>query len=247
MHTGRVDAGTWGIVAVLVVGTAVVAYGWLSDRAATKRQQELLASPPERVIPRFHPDEPRPRYLSELEAAVRPDHLPPTHLGQQVRDELGTRLRGAPAFPVGWASKGFVTDSDAGWAVLRHPLILVCEDELATVRELLPTLQHAQEVARPIVVVAPKADGDVIATLQANAVQGKLECLLVLLPSRDQRRSLCSLTGAQPLATSDLRSGWLPLSHLGECETWVSDKSTSWVLLESQPSSSTQGSKAKLK
>ena len=246
MHTGCMDAGTWGIVAVLVIGSAVVAYGWLSDRAATRRQQDLLARPPERTIPRFHPDAQHPHYLSELEAAVRPENLRDTQLTDAQRASLTKRVAGAPSFAAGWALDGFVTDSPSGWAVLDDPLILICADALTTIREALPAVKHARTTGRPLVVVAPAASDEVAATLQANSVQGTLACVLVTLPSLDQRRSLTSLTGAQLVPSDDLRSDWLPLRHLGTCATWVSDKKASWVLLESQPSTSDPDPKAKL-
>ncbi len=246
VHTGGMDAGTWGIVAVLVVGTAVVAYGWLSDRAATRRQQELLSRPPERTIPRFHPDAQRPRYLSELEAAVRPENLRATELSDAARTSLRKRVAGAPTFAAGWALDGFVTDSPSGWAVLDDPLILICADDLTTMREALPAVKHARATGRPLVIVAPSVSDEVAATLQANNVQGTLACILVTLPSPDQRRTLTSLTGAQLVPIEDLRADWLPLPHLGTCATWVSDRKSSWVLLEPQPSTSDADPKAKL-
>ncbi|MEA5117112.1 MAG: hypothetical protein VB036_05770, partial [Propionicimonas sp.] len=189
------DAGIWGIVAVLVIGTAVVAYGWLSDRATTRRQQDLLANPPDRTIPRFQPGEQRPRYLSELEAAVHPEGRPLAELDEATRSQLTARITATASVPAGWAASGFVTDEPSGWAVHEQPLVLVCADGLTTVRELLPALKLARDASRPLVVVAPQADAQVLGTLQANQVQGTLPCLLVLLPDRDQRRSLCSLTG----------------------------------------------------
>lgn len=235
MHTGGVDAAAWGIVAVLVIGTAIVVYGWLSDRAATKRDVETMQRPPDREIPRFQPDEARPHYLSELEAAVRPKHLPDTALATDARHSLTEQLKGAPSFPAGWPARGFVTDPGTGWCVLEQPLILLCADEVTTIRELLPAARRAREAQRPLIVVSPDIATDVQATLRANHVQGTLSCLPILLADPDLRRSLCSLTGGELATSQDLRAGYLPSSHLGTCRTWVSDEDTSWVLLEDDP------------
>lgn len=231
MHTGGVDAGTWGIVAVLVIGTAVVVYGWLTDRAAARRELEELHRPPERDIPRFHPEEVRPHYLTELEAVTRPDHLPQTTLSADTRHRLTERLTGAPSFPAGWPNRGFITDPGTGWCVLDSPLVLVCAEEVATMRELLPALRLAKSADRPLVVVAPEISHEVSTTLRANLVQGTLPALPIELGDQGLRRSICSLTGGELATAQDLRSGYLPKASVGGCETWVSDEDTSWVIL----------------
>lgn len=232
MHTGGVDAGAWGIVAVLVIGTAVVVYGWFSDRAATRRDLEAMQRAPDRQIPRFEPHDTRPQYLSELEAATRPSHLPEPTLAADTRDSLSGRLTGSPSFPAGLPDRGFVTDPATGWCVLEQPLILVCAEPVTAIRELLPAVRRAREADRGLVVVAPEIAVDVQATLRANLVQGKLDSLPILLADAGLRRSLCSLTGGELVPVSDLRAGYLPAAHLGTCLTWVSDKDTSWVVLD---------------
>ena len=232
MHTGGVDAGIWGIIAVLMIGTAVVAYGWISDRADDRRRAEAMKSPPEREIPRFRADEIRPEYLSELEAATRPDHLPLTDLDEATRTKLKEALAGSPSFKAGWPNREYVTDASSGWCVVAEPVIVLCDDEIATMRELLPAVKRAREAGRPLVVVAPGFSQEVLATLRANWVQGTFSCLPIQLPD-DRRRSLGSLTGAQPVSGSDLQAGYLPAGSLGTCQTWVSDQRTRWVLLES--------------
>ncbi len=231
MHTGGVDAGSWGIVAVLVIGTAVVVYGWLSDRAAARREAEELHRPPERDIPRFHPEEARPHYLSELEAATRPEHAPQTTLTADARHRLTEQLKGSPSFPAGWPDRRFITDPSTGWCVLESPLVLVCDEDVATMRELLPAVRHAKSSDRPLVVVAPEVSTEIVSTLRANLVQGTFAALPVELADPGLRRSLCSLTGGEPVAAQDLRSGYLPTASLGTCDAWVSDEDTSWVIL----------------
>lgn len=230
MHTGGVEAGIWGIVAVLVIGAVVVVYGWVSDRADDRRRAEAMQRPPEREIPRFKAEEIRPRYLSELEAARRPEDQPATDLREETRARLKDLLPGSPSFKAGWPSREFVTDAGTGWCVVDEPAIVICDDEIATMRELLPAVRRAREVGRPLVLVAPGFAAEVLATLRANWVQGAFSCLPIRLPD-ERRRSLGSLTGAQPVSASDLQAGYLPASSVGECRTWVSDQRTSWLLL----------------
>ncbi len=230
MHTGSVNGAYWGIFAVLVVGSAIVAYGWLSDRAATKRRMAEATSPPARVIPGFRPTEQPPEYLSELQASVRPETLPPTALDSDTRHALTERLAGAPTFPAGWPSRQFITDAATGWCVLDHPLVLVCLDPVLTVRELLVALERARFTGRSLVIVTPEAPSEVVATLRANMTQGKLACLILTLADPDLRHRLADLTGGHPVSRHDLQAGYLPDSALGSCATWVADEDDSWVL-----------------
>ena len=225
------NAAYWGIIAVLVVGTAIVVYGWLADRAATKRRILEATSPPRRDIPGFRPTSRSPEYLSELEAAVRPERATPTVLDDATRHSLTERLAGAPTFPAGWPSRHFITDPSTGWSVLSHPLVLVCLDPIATTRELLPALERARFTGRSLVIVAPDAQPEVIATLRANMVQRKLDCLILSLADPELRHQLAALTGGRTVPRTDLQAGYLPDSALGSCATWVADEDDSWVLL----------------
>lgn len=226
------DSAWWGVVAVLVVGIAIVAYGWLSDRAETRRRIAEVAAPPKRDIPGFVPDSRPPEYLSELQALVRPDELPPTDLDVDARHALTERLSAAPTFPAGWPSRHFVTDASTGWCVLKMPLVLVCLDPLATIRELLPALERARFTARSLVVVAPDVPSEVVATLRANMIQGKLTCLVLTLADPELRHEIATLTGGRSVPREDLQAGYLPDSALGTCATWVADEDDSWVLLD---------------
>ena len=224
--------GVWGIVAVLVIGIGAVAYGWLSDRTTDKNREEAMRLPPEREIPRFEGHQIQPHYLSELEAVTRPDGLPATDLTDAERQSLGERLPGAPSFPAGWPAREFVTDTTSGWCVLDDPAILICTDPITAMRELLPAVKRSREADRPLVLVAPQIGQEVLTTLRANWVQGTFSCLPLQVADAAHRRSLGSLTGAQPVSSDDLQAGYLPASHVGGCQAWVSDQGTSWALLE---------------
>ncbi len=198
----------WGIIAVLVIGTAIVGYGWWSDRETNRRREAALTLPPERDIPGFRPEPVNPEYLSELQASVRPEALAATELSPDARHELTGRLKGSPSFPAGWTSRAFITDRTTGWCVLPEPLVLVCADELADFRELLPALRHAKASGRALVIVSPDATSAVDATLRANMVQGTQSCLLVLLADPGLRRA-CARSRAP---TSSRRTTCAPAS-----------------------------------
>ena len=225
------DVGYLGIGAVLVAGVVIVAYGWLGDRAVTKRREATLAQPPDRAIPGLRPEAPAPRYVTAHEALNQADHRR-DGLSPSGRAELQSRLDGAPGLPFGHVGKEFATDADSGLCILGDPRILVTDDRIASVRELLQFLEKARADGRRVVIVAPGIDDAVLGTLHVNAVQQTLSSAVIVIPDADQRRVLSSLVGASPLSRQDLQAGYLPDSSFGTCGTWVSSESHLWLLPE---------------
>lgn len=207
-----------------------MAWGWWSDRVANQRRADALTRPPDRIVPSLSPDSPHPHYLSDLEAAVRPDGLPPTELDAGRRHELTGRIAGAPTFPAGWTSRAFITDPATGWCVLDDPLVLVCEEPATSVRELLPVLERAKLTGRALVVVAPDIEPEVADTFRVNMIQGTLHCLLILLADPELRAAITALTRGASVPRDDLLAGFLPPAALGTCATWIADEDDSWVL-----------------
>ncbi len=230
VHTGCVDARYLGIGLVLVIGIAVVVYGWLADRSDTKRRQAALDNPPDRPIPGLSPQAAPPSYVSDagsLKAARTETALTP-----DARTSLQQRLTGAPSLHHGHAAAEFATDADSGLCVLTKPRILVADEPITTIRELLPFLQKASVGSEPIVIVAPAIDEAVLGTLRVNATSGTLDIAAVLLPDVGQRRALCSLVGGKPLSHQDLQAGYFPESAIGTCPTWVSSSERLWILAD---------------
>ena len=219
----------WGIALILAIGIAVVVYGYLDDRRRTRERDATLAAPPDRPIPKFEPDDGTPEYLSDLQARKRPARLPAGDLDEAVRAELRDLVTSSAEVPAGLASKRFVTDPSTGWAVAREPLVLICADRVETVRELLPIIERAQRLGRPLVLAAPGMSNVVLDTLAANTTQGHQLCIPVVATS-DQLTELAGLTLAQPLDHTDLQAGWAPEESLGSIGTWVSDRSHTWLI-----------------
>lgn len=219
----------WGIAIIVVIGAAVVIYGYVDDRRKTRERDAAMQAPPKRDIPRFTPERQAPEYLSELQARTRPEKLPSTDLTDLKRTDLRAAQAEAPSVAAGMASKSFVTDSPTGWAVASEPLVAVLVDRVDTVRELLPLLERAQKAGRPLVLVSPGYSDEVLDTLAANTVQGKEQCVPVVVNAEQSERIL-ALTMAAPLLHTDLQAGWVPDAALGTVDTWISDRKTSWLV-----------------
>lgn len=225
VHTGRVE--WFGIVAVLVVGTAVVTYGYLWDRATNRRRNEALNSPPDRPIPGLTADAEPPTYVLPQSLNSQPA------MTASALSALRARLDATAPLPYGHGKGAFATDHKSGLAALDHPLILIVEGELTSMRELLAVTKKASQAGRPLVVVAARLSNEVFQTLETNALAKTLACVGLAISEQGQRAELAAMTGASPLAISDLKMGWVPDASLGSCTTWVSSPDQSWLLAES--------------
>jgi hypothetical protein len=133
-------------------------------------------------------------------------------------------------FPVGYASVEYRTDAASGWAVSRDPLVLVSEDALTHMRELLPAVRLAREVGAPVVIVAPRCEPELGVTLAANARWRSFAHLLLSDADAATREAVSSATGATPVGSDWLRSGYLPKDALGRADVWIADSGHSWAL-----------------
>lgn len=221
-----------GLIAVLVVGLAVIVAGAVRDRRITERRRREMLAPPERTIPRFSPDAATPRYLSELQARRPPADAEPTDLSPAERDGLRAALRteATTTVPYGYASAELVTDQSTGWVVLRDPNVLVADAAITTIRELLGVLERQLPTGRGLVVVAPAIADELLATFVVNHVQRVVTILAVVVPDEADRRRILEATGGQPASHTDLQSGYVPPGLLGRCPTWISDARESHLL-----------------
>lgn len=211
-----------GLVVMMTVGVAVIIFGVLWDRERNRQRAGELRRAPDRAIPGYAG--PDPAYVSG--PAPRDGSL---ELGPERRDALERDLRGVPTREAGLASPRFVTDPPSRRAVLDHPLVAVCAEPVATMRELLPVLTHASQDERALVVVAPGYAPEVLATLVANH-EHRVMRVLAVVAFGDVLTELAEASGATALSQADLQSGWAPAETLGAAVTWVSSTEGTWVL-----------------
>lgn len=219
-----------GLIAVVVVGLAVILYGALSDRAKNRRRAEEMLAPPQRDIPQFTPAENKPRYLSELQARRSPDGADlDLSVGQRAEITSALQEPSTVTLPTGFLSDDFITDRPTGWAVLSRPFVLVCAEPVESFRELLGLLEKLIMSRIPLVLVAPEFAAEVRSTLEVNQLQHTMS-LLAIAADDDVRTRVVELTGAEALSRTDLQSGYVLMKHLGRCDTWVSSNKLSYVI-----------------
>lgn len=229
-QAAEVDPWTIGLIALVAVGLGAIVFGALSDRAKNRRRAAEMLAPPKRLIPQFAPQSASPRYVSDLQARRPPGDLPA--LSRTDRDTITAQLTRADTvtIPDGYASTDFITDPTSGWAVLEAPVVLVCGDPVASLRELLPLLEKLLVTHTPLAVVAPAFSREVRTTLEVNAIRRTLSVLAVQVPDDAQRRVVLDATGATLTDQSDRQAGYLPFDHLGHCDRWVSTAKQSHLI-----------------
>ncbi|QDP98382.1 hypothetical protein FOE78_22965 [Microlunatus elymi] len=225
------DAWLIGLIALLVVGIGVIAYGGLSDRRKHQREVTALLSPPPRTVPQLDPSARTPRYVTTLQA-----HRPPAagerpQLSDDQRETIKHELRSAVTVPIGYSSEAFLTDRSTGWAVLDHPRVLVSAEPIMSVRELISIIEHMITDGDGLVIAAPSMAPDVLDTLEVNHIQRKIDLLVLLTRDPAPMDKIIETTGATLISRIDLQNGSVADRDLGHCDRWVSDRRSSHLIM----------------
>jgi chaperonin GroEL len=154
--------------------------------------------------------------------------------GKGMENEL-TVVEGMQ-FDRGYISPYFMTNAETLDAVLEDAYILLHEKKISNVRELIPLLEKIAQVARPLLVVAEDVEGEALAAMVINRLQGILKICAVKAPGFGDRRKamladMAVLTGGQVI-TEDLgiKLESIELSQLGQVKKIVVDKETTTII-----------------
>ena len=108
-------------------------------------------------------------------------------------------------FDRGFLSPYFITNAEKQSVVLEDAYILLHDKKIATIRELLPLLEHVAKTGKPLLVIAEEVEGEALATLVVNKLRGVLVSCAVKAPGFGDRRKsmledLAVLTGGTVVA-----------------------------------------------
>jgi len=103
-------------------------------------------------------------------------------------------------FDRGYLSAYFVTNPDRMETVLEDPLVLITDKKISAVADLLPSLEKSVQQSKPMLIIAEDVDGEALATLVVNKLQGRLQVLAVKAPGfgdrrKEMLRDIATLTG----------------------------------------------------
>ncbi len=154
--------------------------------------------------------------------------------GKAMENEL-TVVEGMQ-FDKGYISPYFMTNPETLEAVLEDVYILLHEKKVSSIREIIPLLEKIAQVGRPLLVVAEDVEGEALAALVINRLQGVLRVCAVKAPGfGDRRKAMLAdigiLTGGQVI-TEDLgiKLESIELAQLGQAKRVVVDKEKTTII-----------------
>jgi chaperonin GroEL len=154
--------------------------------------------------------------------------------GKGMENEL-TVVEGM-RFDKGYISPYFMTNPETLEAVLEDVYILLHEKKISNIREIIPLLEKVAQVARPLLVVAEDVEGEALAALVINRLQGVLKVCAVKAPGfGDRRKAMLAdigiLAGGQVI-TEDLgiKLEKIELSQLGQAKKIIVGKETTTII-----------------
>jgi chaperonin GroEL len=154
--------------------------------------------------------------------------------GKGMENEL-TVVEGMQ-FDKGYISPYFMTNPETLEAVLEDAYILLHEKKISNIREIIPLLEKIAQVARPLLIIAEDVEGEALAALVINRLQGVLKVCAVKAPGFGERMKamladIAVLTDGQVI-TEDLgiKLEKIELSQLGQARKVVIGKETTTII-----------------
>ncbi len=101
----------------------------------------------------------------------------------------------------GYISPYFVTNTERMEASFDDPFILITDKKISSIQDILPTVEMVARQGKALVIIAEDVDGEALATLVVNKLQGRFQSLAVKAPGFGDRRKemlqdIAALTGA---------------------------------------------------
>lgn len=92
------------------------------------------------------------------------------------------------SFDKGFLSPYFMTDPDAGQAVLENARVLLVRNKISSLPDFLPLLEKVAEASVPLLIIAEDVDGEPLQTLVVNTLRKSLKVVAVKSPYFGERR-----------------------------------------------------------
>ncbi|NNG35901.1 chaperonin GroEL [Nakamurella aerolata] len=139
-------------------------------------------------------------------------------------------------FDKGFISPHFITDPEAGEAVLENAKVLLVSGKISALADLLPILEKVLEDGSPLLIIAEDVDGEALSTLAVNAIRKTIKVDAVKSPYFGDRRKafmqdLAIVTGAEVVSPEvGLKLSEVGTEVLGSARRVVSTKDTTTIV-----------------
>lgn len=133
-------------------------------------------------------------------------------------------------FDKGYVSPYFMTNPETLEAIMEEPYILFHEKKISSVRELIPLLEKIAQTGSSLLIIAEDVEGEALAALVVNRLQGVLKVCVVKAPGFGDRRKammqdMSIVTGGQ-FITEDIGTKLesIELNQLGRAKKVIVGK-----------------------
>jgi chaperonin GroEL len=139
-------------------------------------------------------------------------------------------------FDRGYISPYFMTNPETLECVLEDAHILLHEKKLSNVREMIPLLEKIAQVGGSLLIVAEDVEGEALAALVINRLQGVLKVCAVKAPGFGDRRKamlqdMATLIGGEVISEDlGIKLEKIELSQLGKAKKIAIDKETTTII-----------------
>ena len=139
-------------------------------------------------------------------------------------------------FDRGFLSPNFVTDLKEQIVEFENPYILINTEKITTVTDLVPIMEKAMQLGRPLFIIAEDIEGEALSTLVVNKLRGTLQVAAVKAPGFGDRRKemledIAILTGGQVISEeSGIRLENVVIGMLGAARRVIVDKDNTTII-----------------
>jgi chaperonin GroEL len=174
------------------------------------------------------------KILADAIDAVGKDGVIEVEEGKGMENEL--QLVEGMQFDKGYISPYFMTNPETLEAILEDAYILLQEKKISNVREIIPLLEKIAQVGKPLLIISEDVEGEALAALVINRLQGVLKVCAVKAPGFGDRRKamlsdIATVTDGQVISEDlGLKLENIELSQLGQAKKIVVNKDTTTII-----------------
>jgi len=139
-------------------------------------------------------------------------------------------------FDRGFLSPNFVTNLQEQTVEFENPYILINTEKMTTVTDLVPIMEKAMQLGRPLFIIAEDIEGEALSTLVVNKLRGTLQVAAVKAPGFGDRRKemladIAILTDGQVISEeSGIRLENVVVGMLGTARRVIVDKDNTTII-----------------
>ena len=139
-------------------------------------------------------------------------------------------------FDRGFLSPNFVTDAQDQIVEFQNPYILINTEKISSVTNLVPIMEKAMQLGRPLFIIAEDVEGEALSALVVNKLRGTLQVAAVKAPGFGDRRKemledIAILTGGQVISEeTGIRLENIVVGMLGTARRVVVDKDNTTIV-----------------